>query len=431
MKARRFIMFLASIGLVFTLMTGCGGGGGSETSNPPPSSTPPPSTTPPPSNSFEKVSEGLNVQNVKLSSSTHEWIGKYNTLMAFDPTGKSMDEMLSTLNGVTISAQDMLTDLEKYQSLLANYHDYTTTTKSLDLRQSVDPLLIFDIKNLIKKGLEEKEILEKMKQDGYSEEDIAKAMKDKTIKNMKDVVNFGASAVFGGGAAAFGGLALGAANAPVLVVVGGATLVGIAAGAFFSWCTSPNEKMLAIKATSEQVCSMASMQTETVKLPNGETGLALTLPAGNGTLCMHIEGKAPVCINADIKNGGSTLSIGCLADKNDPDMTKECNGDVVNEDEIAINGKDCKVDVYSVNAVPTSVSSNGADLIIKTVLPTEGCAVKYSLVGTDGYTQAHTLTTSASGDVTFHVPAGAEGVHDSVSVTATASGATTHAGYTF
>lgn len=427
MKARNFVMLIASVGLVFTLMTGCGGGGGSETSSPPPSSNPPPSS----SLTFEKVSEGLNVQNVKLSSSTHAWIGKYNTLMAFDPTGKSMDEMLSTLNGMTASAQEMLVDLEEYQSLLAHYHEYTTTAKSLDLRQSVDPLLIYDLKLLIDKGLKEHEILEQMKKDGYSDIDVAKAMKDKTIVGLKDVTNFGASALFGGGAAAFGGLALGAAGAPVLVVVGGATLVGMAAGAFFSWCTSPNESMLAIKATSEQVCSMASMQTKTVKLPNGETGLALTLPAGNGTLCMHFEGKAPVCINADIKNGGNTLSIGCLADKNDPDMTKECNEDVVNGDGVAVNGEDCKVDVYSVNAVPTSVGTGGATLVVKTVLPTEGCAVQYSLVGTDGYTQADTLTTGASGTATFHVPAGAKGVHDDISVTATESGVATHAGYTF
>lgn len=412
---KKFIHVIFSM-IVLMMLSACGGGGGDSEV-----------VTPPDTLTFEEVSEGMNAKNVALFTSSSSYIEKYNALMAYDPTGVPLENMFTPLDEMIASAEGMLKDVEDYQSLLAQYHEYTVTTKSIDLRQSVDPLLIYDIKLLIDQGLKEKEILEEMKASGqYTDEQIAEAMKDKTIKGLKDVTNFGASAIFGGGAAAFAGLAAGAAGAPVLVVVGGATAVGLAAGAFFSWCTSD-----ITKAEEPATCAMVSVQSEMAQLPGGQIGFSFTVSPGEGSLCMEIKGHAPVCIDSDFKEDGNTISIDCLAEIDDPVSTKECNDAVTNEEDISIIGEVCTTDVYTVSATPTSVSTSGATVTIKTVLPTEGCSIDYSLVGTDGYTQSGTLLTDSAGITSFNVPAGAESVHDDVNVIATESGVSTTAGYTF
>jgi len=257
-------------------------------------------------------------------------------------------------------------------------------------------------------------------------------MEKATKKNLKNVVNYGASAVFGGGAAAFAGLAIGAAGAPVLVVVGGATAIGMAAGAFFSWCTSGSSQYYGALSTSAPVCSMASVKTETTKLPNGKVGFSFVLPKGKGSLCLHLDGKAPVCLNTSVNGDGNTISLDCLAAQNDPNAAAACNQKANLEGNISLEGSECAIDVTTVSATPTSVStSSGANLVIKTVLPTAGCRAKYNLIGTDGYKQGSTLITDGKGQAHFHVPPGAEGVHDSVTVQILESHVSTHAGYTF
>ncbi len=422
---KRVIQVILSV-IVLIMLNACGGGGSSDSGT-----TPTP--TPPDTSTFEKVSEDLNAKNVALTFTAKSFAEDYNALMAFDPTGVSGEALLAPFDKVIASTESMLKDLEDYQSLLTQYHEYTSTTKSVDLRQgTVDPFFVLSLGEFLDETVATKKDLKDQEESGdYTQEEMAVKTTNATTKLMNDNVAFGITATFGTLMGTFAGLAASTAGAPVLVTLGTAVLVGTAAGAFLSWCASPDSKMLTTKAQGQQICAMATVTSEIVKLPNGENGFTFMLPAGEGTLCLHFEGKAPVCIDEKIINAGNTISIDCLADKDDPSMTKECNDGVVNEEEIAIIGENCSTDVYSVSATPTSVGISGATVSVKTVLPTEGCHVEYSLVGTDGYIQSGTLVTDSAGGASFHVPAGKDGVYDSVTATVTESGASTHAGYTF
>ena len=59
----------------------------------------------------------------------------------------------------------------------------------------------------------------------------------------------------------------------------------------------------------------------------------------------------------------------------------------------------------------------GVDVTITVLNAPQGTQVQYSLVGTDNYKQGDTLSTDQNGQVSFHVPGGAAGVVDTITVT--------------
>lgn len=75
--------------------------------------------------------------------------------------------------------------------------------------------------------------------------------------------------------------------------------------------------------------------------------------------------------------------------------------------------------VIKITPSPADPAPKQAVTVTITVLNSlHGTAVSYSLSGTDGYSQSGTLYTDQNGQVSFVVPGGAQGVVDTISVTA-------------
>ncbi len=60
-----------------------------------------------------------------------------------------------------------------------------------------------------------------------------------------------------------------------------------------------------------------------------------------------------------------------------------------------------------------------------------GVQIRFSITGTDGYSDEETNTTDASGLTTFYIPGGSEDVHDAVTITIVETGLTRSINYTF
>lgn len=382
--------------------------------------------------SFDALSNSVNTKSVSLTTSAKGFADAYNALSAFDPTTATGAAIVAPLDAL-ITAGDLFTaDLDSYNVLIEEYGAETASASvskgSSIAKQSADPLVVLDIKNLIAAAKTDSEIVTALIASGESPDEAQAALKDYQLNHMGSAFSTGVTAVVAAGAAALAGSAAATAGAPVLVVTGIAIVAGTAVGAVWSWCTSSSSMI--VKSDSSQTCAMATVEGKTMTLPDGSTGVALTLPAGGpGNLCLHSEGMAPVCVRTTVDASGTKVSTcfveatadGAAGAKACEVATTEGAQDVV--------GADCATDVKSVSA--SAVISGGATVTIVTNLPTPGCTISYFLVGTDFYTQSGTPATEADGRVSFSIPGGATGVHDEISLTANASGASTSIGYTF
>ena len=400
------------------VLSGCGGGGGSGGNIP---------------ESFDELSEAANDQSVDLTASAKAFADAYNALSEFDPTTATGEDIVKPLEEMVAAGEAFQADLDRYNELIEAYGAKTASasvSKGVGVtKQSVDPLLVLDIGNLIEAGKSEADAINEMIAGGADPDDIHAAMNEYKTKHMGNAFKTGVTAIVGGGAGAVAGLAAATAGAPVLVVTGIAIGTGVVVGAIWSWCTSSSS--MVVKADGDsQTCSIATVEGTTITLPDGSTGVAYTLPQGGpGNLCLHAEGMAPVCVNTTVDSDGNKITT-CFVEAaaDGAEGAKACeDGTETGAQDIV--GADCATDVMSVNA--SAAVSGGATVTVVTNLPTNACTISYSVVGTDGYTQSGTPTTDASGRVSFGIPEGADGVHDTVSITATASGASTVIGYTF
>jgi len=380
------------------------------------------------STSYQETSESLNSRSKNLTLSGQDFVEKFNALSLFDPESATGDEIVAPLEEMLVAAEALHADLEIYQSLLLQY-DAQLNHKASPMRQSVDPLLILDIANLVKEGKKEADVINELIKSGEDPTAAREAVAAYKKKHLGNAFRTGVSTLVGGGAGAVAGLVAASVSAPVLVVTGAAIGTGVVVGAIWSWCTSPSNA-IGLREGDNHVCSMAMIEESVVELPNGEKGLAITLPQGGpGSLCMHVEGKAPLCIDTSIQEGGNTITATCFDSNFDPDASKSCNAEVDNNNAITLLGSSCEADVVAINASATV--HGDATVTIHTSLPTQGCSISYSLVGTDGYTQSGTLISNSSGTVSFDVPEGEDGVFDSVTISEGASGSTTTVGYSF
>lgn len=415
--------------LFMVLMVACGSGGGNSNKEAQSSSSSSSSSSADISTySFEETAMALNTRSKDLGSSLKTFIIAYNAMNKLDTKSATGKEMLTQLENMVSTAEPFYEDLRVYQELLKHYDGYLYGSAP-HLRQSVDPLLVSDVADLIKSGKSEADAINTLIAKGYADNDIADAINSYKKKHMGKAFKTGMTALVGSGAAAVAGLAATTAGAPVLVVTGIAVGTGIVVGAVWSWCTGSNS---AKQRYNDHICAIAAVEGKTITLPNGDMGLAIALPQGGpGSMCMHVEGSAPICIDTTIDAEGNTIvaDSGCFDDNIDVAASQECNDATKNDKGVTLQGSDCAKDVFAVTA-SASVSGN-ATVTVHTSLPTQGCSISYSLVGTDGYTQSETLTTGSAGQISFNVPGGADGVHDSVSISELASGSTTHIGYTF
>lgn len=399
----------------------CGSSGGSSSGS-----------TPIPEDYSELVST-TNTQSKTLGTDAKDFAQKFNAFNEFDPTTASGSAKMTPINEMLDAAEVFEASLNSYNALIEAYDSKIQAAKGLSpAKQSVDALLVSDIADLISAGKTDAEAIQEMINRGEDENDIHAAINAYKLKHTGSAFRTGVTAIVGSGAGAIAGLTAATAGAPVLIVTGITIGTGIVVGAIWSWCTSSSGKSLKEDSSVGDTCSIAAVDGTTVELPDGSMGVAITLPKGGpGNLCMHIDGKAPLCVETTVDETGNTVVASCFAtgtDDTEADAVT-CSDDTTVADGIAITGADCATDVTSVNASATV--SGGATVTIQTSLPTAGCSISYSLVGTDDYTQAATITTGADGTVSFTVPAGDDGVHDSVSITATQSGTSTSIGYTF
>ncbi|OVE81849.1 hypothetical protein BVY03_02605 [bacterium K02(2017)] len=414
----------------------CGGASTKSSSNNSGTTSASSSSVPTDYNSVIKTSEN---QIKNLSTTNKDVTESLNTLLEFDPDTASGDDITKPFDDFLVKLQLLVDNLEYYQDLMDAYNTHLSNSSSSSnlvtpqiQYQSVDPLLLLDIKDWMKAGLNEKEIIDKLKAQGASDEDIAAAVKKATDKVGKSGIKFGLTAVFGGGAGAFGGLLAGSLGAPVLVSVGVGAAVGLTAGAFFSYCTSgssSNKKLKYQTATSGDYCAIATVDTKVVTLPDGSKGLIFSLPQGGpGKMCVHLEGSAPICFSTKVDADGNKYTLACLAD--DDDSAEESNKcQKVTDTPLDVVGTNCSDHVKSISA--NAVVSGGAKVTVNTNLPTTGCSISYSVKGTDGYTQSGSPKTNSSGQISFSIPGGADGVSDTVILTETSSGSSTTIGYTF
>jgi len=402
MAIRKSAVMMLIVSFVFA---GCGGGGGGGGDIP---------------ESFDELSEAANDQSADLAASAKAFADAYNALSEFDPTTATGTDVVKPLEDMVAAGETFDADLDRYNELIEAYGAKTASasvSKGVNVtKQSVDPLLVLDIKNLIEAGKTEADAINAMIANGADPDDINAAMNEYKIKHMGNAFRTGVTAIVGAGAGAIAGAAAATAGAPVLVVTGIAVGTGVVIGAIWSWCTSPSS--MVIKADGDsQTCSIATVEGTTITLPDGSTGVAYTLPQGGpGNLCLHADGMAPVCVNTTVDSDGNKITT-CFveASADGADGAKACeDGTETGAQDVV--GADCATDVMSVNA--SAAVSGGATVTVVTNLPTNACTISYSVVGTDGR-------------VSFSIPEGASGVHDTVSITATASGASTVIGYTF
>lgn len=258
--------------------------------------------------------------------------------------------------------------------------------------QSADPILIKDVGDLIKDTRTKATGCDAITDEIARQECFDKLRKDK----LNETARYGVSAVVGGGASVVVGGALGAASAPILVTVAGATLAGVAVGWFVSWCTAPASGNAMLLATSSGQCYMMGGK--------GKGGESMAIPfKGSGKLTVSLPGRAPVLLDVQFIEGK----------------------------EIVLEGNPLKVTYRDAPAATCANMSGliispspadpaphqGVTVTVSSIPVASGCSVGYSVSGTDGYTQNGTLSTNASGKISFYVPGGADGVVDTIHAT--------------
>lgn len=256
------------------------------------------------------------------------------------------------------------------------------------------------------------------------------------------VVGSGGSAV--GGAAAggafiyvVGGGAAALLTGPgILVVAVGAYLGGKAATALYEYCTSSSDKSNSISSSkgvsAGNYCAAASV--------SGTTGqsMAMNTTGGTGTLHVTVDGYAPVMLENITISPGQTLTVvispveltAVTDDGSDDVESASDNGTTSSSTSTASSCSDV-VTIGAQNS-PADPSAGETVTVTATVVPAvTGCTVAYTVSGTDGYSDSGSPATDSSGQISFTIPGGDEGVNDVVTVTESATSVDTTLTYIF
>jgi len=233
-------------------------------------------------------------------------------------------------------------------------------------------------------------------------------------KQLLKAAGIGISTVMGTGAAIIVGGAATAAAAPAAIVIGGAALAGVVVGKTVSWlwskCGGGGSRMRNGVLYTGESCSMSTGQT------NAGTKIPSTT-SGGGTLVIAIPGYVPVTIeNFNPPADGRQITIDFTPIP--IDQAGSVSEITIDYSDIAPTASSCS-DVFSVTAVssPSDPGPGQSVDVIATLFPAiSGCSISFSIVGTDGYSKSGSPSSNSSGQASFHIPGGADGVHDVVSV---------------
>lgn len=251
---------------------------------------------------------------------------------------------------------------------------------------------------------------------------------DKSI----DGVGIGFSAIMATGAGLFTTLACGAAGvatAPALVtvaVVGGT--VGYGTYRLWTYYRGKNK--------SDPPFYMSAV--------SGTLGepIPATLFDDGARMIIAIDGYAPVMIesfpypnlghNMTVEIDAARLNLftgdpgGSLLLKSSQTMVEVCYFQELS------TGTDCELIAFvSGSANPPNPAPGQSVIVTGSIMPvTPDCALHFSIVGTDGYSNSATHTTDENGQATFWIPGAKPGVVDKVTITA-ANGASYMVTYVF
>lgn len=211
------------------------------------------------------------------------------------------------------------------------------------------------------------------------------------------------STVVGGFVVKAGLVAAGASGG---VVIGGAILgaaaIGMTVKFVWSYCSKSKND---------------GLEYETCTLQTHETTVGGIVPLqfpGKGTLVIQVEGKEPIVIEDFGVDPGQLVQIDF--EPGDPNSgTPPGTPTVTTLDPSTYN---CDgVAGVSATPVPADPGPNeDVTVYATTVPPVPGCTVNFSIVGTDNYSKSESPTTDATGTASFNIPGGAEGVHDTVTI---------------
>jgi len=134
-------------------------------------------------------------------------------------------------------------------------------------------------------------------------------------------------------------------------------------------------------------------------------------------MIISIPGYVPIVItNFNPPKSGNQLTIDFTpipVDSDNPSATI-----TVNYNEIAATATSCS-QILSITGLPSPLDPGPGQgvTVTATVFPAiAGCDISFSITGTDGYSNTDTPKTNASGQASFFIPGGDEGVHDTVSM---------------
>ncbi|PLX84262.1 MAG: hypothetical protein C0617_08340 [Desulfuromonas sp.] len=208
-------------------------------------------------------------------------------------------------------------------------------------------------------------------------------------------------------------------SAPAAVVIGAGALGGYIGGKIINWMFTPSS----CSSKASDVCTLTTGNI-------GADGKIPNLFGAGGTFVMEIDGYAPITItNFQPPANGKEMVI----DFKPVPLDEVAPGETITVDfeEVVSVSNSCS-DIVSVTAVPSPLDPGPwTDVTVTaTVYPVvSGCTVSFSMFGTDDYSKSDSPATDSSGAASFHIPGGAEGVHDTVTIRA--NGLTNTVVYTF
>lgn len=264
--------------------------------------------------------------------------------------------------------------------------------------------------DLLQKKLDKKEITE----DQYNDA-INLLKKNKTLK----AANVGLGAMLGTGAALGTGLIVGTATLPAIATV---TAVGVVVGTSVTWFANWYS---GVKSTKDNGSFLVSGKTTVGgKLP-------VHLLQQGATVTLAIDGYAPITMTQfSLPSAGHNKTI-----KITPVKLSEAQvggtAEVCTIDEIMASTNCNDVEFVTASPSPYDPGPGEGVTVTATLIPAvSGCSVSFSISGTDGYSNTSTKSTNSSGQASFYIPGGAEGVFDKVSITCS-NGKSYTVSYTF
>ena len=234
------------------------------------------------------------------------------------------------------------------------------------------------------------------------------AMNQLKIEKPLKASSIGFGAVMGTGAA----IIVGAATAPLsisaLATVGIVTATGAVVGSTVTWIA----EWYSGSKNGEPAYYMLTGTSEP-----GES-LPVNLIGDGANLIISAEGYVPVSINNfKLPATGINKTIQVEGVKlEDADL----NGSTMvcfNEEQM-VGGNCDAVQFVTAGPNPPDPGPWESVTVVATLIPfAADCAISFSIVGTDGYSNSNTKLSDANGNASFYIPGGDEGVVDVVTIT--------------